>query len=160
MRTILNISISADSGNAIGFKKIYSLFSFLSVDAKTRDFLVYIALAIILVTLIALGIVLVFKLKDRKEEKDQENKVYQENYAKIIAEKKRRDKLQEEYDRRVNQEDGYEDLLIQMVKSNDKDAEEVLLDFLDEKNINPEDVTLEFSVSRSKRSKKQDDGKR
>ena len=160
MRTILNISVSADSGNAIGFKKIYSLFSFLSVDAKTRDFLVYIALAIILVTLIALGIVLVFKLKDRKEEKDQENKVYQENYAKIIAEKKRRDKLQEEYDRKVNQEDGYEDLLIQMVKSNDKDAEEVLLDFLDEKNINPEDVTLEFSVSRSKRSKKQDDGKR
>lgn len=160
MRTILNISVSADSGNAIGFKKIYSLFSFLSVDAKTRDFLVYIALAIILVTLIALGIVLVFKLKERKEEKDQENKVYQDNYAKIIAEKKRRDKLQEEYDRRVNQEDGYEDLLIQMVKSNDKDAEEVLLDFLDEKNINPEDVTLEFSVSRSKRSKKQDDGKR
>ncbi len=160
MRTILNISVSADSGNAIGFKKIYSLFSFLSVDAKTRVFLVYIALAIILVTLIALGIVLVFKLKERKEEKDQENKVYQENYAKIIAEKKRRDKLQEEYDRKVNQEDGYEDLLIQMVKSNDKDAEEVLLDFLDEKNINPEDVTLEFSVSRSKRSKKQDDGKR
>lgn len=160
MRTILNISVSADSGNAIGFKKIYSLFSFLSVDAKTRDFLVYIALAIILVTLIALGIVLVFKLKERKEEKDQENKVYQDNYAKIIAEKKRRDKLQEEYDRKVNQEDGYEDLLIQMVKSNDKDAEEVLLDFLDEKNINPEDVTLEFSVSRSKRSKKQDDGKR
>ena len=160
MRTILNISVSADSGNAIGFKKIYSLFSFLSVDAKTRDFLVYIALAIILVTSIALGIVLVFKLKERKEEKDQENKVYQDNYAKIIAEKKRRDKLQEEYDRKVNQEDGYEDLLIQMVKSNDKDAEEVLLDFLDEKNINPEDVTLEFSVSRSKRSKKQDDGKR
>ena len=160
MRSILNISVSADSGNAIGFKKIYSLFSFLSVDAKTRDFLVYIALAIILVTSIALGIVLVFKLKERKEEKDQENKVYQDNYAKIIAEKKRRDKLQEEYDRKVNQEDGYEDLLIQMVKSNDKDAEEVLLDFLDEKNINPEDVTLEFSVSRSKRSKKQDDGKR
>lgn len=160
MRTILNISVSADSGSVIGFKKTYSIFSFLSVDAKTRDFLVYIALAIILVTLIALGIVLVFKLKERKEEKDQENKVYQDNYAKIIAEKKRRDKLQEEYDRKVNQEDGYEDLLIQMVKSNDKDAEEVLLDFLDEKNIKPEDVTLEFSVSRSKRSKKQDDGKR
>ena len=160
MRTILNISVSADSGNAIGFKKIYSLFSFLSVDAKTRDFLVYIALAIILVTLIALGIVLVFKLKERKEEKDQENKIYQENYAKIITEKKRRDKLQEEYDRRVNQEDGYEDLLIQMVKSNDdKDAREVLLDFLEEKNINPEDVTLEFSVSRSKRSAKHSEDK-
>ena len=158
------LRVSADDGSeecCSCCSKNCGLCSWLCKNGKCYCYLVYVALAIILVTLIACGVVLIFKYKERQDDKNEENKVYQENYAKIMAEKKRRDKLQEEYDRKVNQEDGYEDLLIQMVKSNDKDAREVLLDFLDEKNINPEDVTLEFSVSKSKkRDEKHDEGKR